>query len=125
MNIMGKLNTLFRAGLRESAERVTDANAILIYRQEIADAENLLQRRRTALASLIATRKDLESEMDSMQRRLCERERQIAAIAPAQRSASKGRSGSTSSSARGMISAAPSALSPSASPIRPVQACTS
>ena len=86
MSIIGKLNTLFRAGLRESAERVTDANAILIYRQEIADAENLLQRRRTALASLIATRKDLESEMDSLQRRLCEREQQIAAIAPAQRS---------------------------------------
>ena len=63
MSIIGKLNTLLRAGLRESAERVTDANAIRIYRQEIADAENLLQRRRTALASLIATRKDLETEM--------------------------------------------------------------
>lgn len=88
MSIMGKLNTLFRAGLRESAERVTDANAIRIYRQEIADAQNLLQRRRAALASLIATRKDIESEQESLRHRLCERERQIAAISPAERSES-------------------------------------
>ncbi len=86
MTIMGKLNTLFRAGLRESAERVTDANVIRIYRQEIADAENLLRRRRAALASLIATRKDLESEVDCSQRRLRERERQISEITPAERS---------------------------------------
>ena len=46
MNIMKKLHTLLRAGARESAERITDANAVRIYRREIVDAGNLLERRR-------------------------------------------------------------------------------
>ena len=70
MNVFKKLNTLMRAGARESAERITDANAIRIYRQEIVDAENLLERRRLALAGLIATRKDLEREISSGERRI-------------------------------------------------------
>ena len=45
MSILQKLNTLFRAGVRESAEAITDANAIRIYRQEIVDAEAVLARR--------------------------------------------------------------------------------
>jgi phage shock protein A len=86
MSIFTKLNTLLRAGARESAERITDANAIRIYRQEIVDAENLLERRRASLASLIATRKDMEREIASTRQRICTREEQIIAIAPEERS---------------------------------------
>jgi len=85
MSIVTKLNTLLRAGVRESAERITDANAIRIYRQEIVDAENLLERRRACLAGLIANRKDLEKEIDSAQRQIRSREEQIAAITPEER----------------------------------------
>tara|TARA_R110001592_G_scaffold363043_1_gene679585 strand:- start:68618 stop:69325 length:708 start_codon:yes stop_codon:yes gene_type:complete len=86
MSIFTKLNTLMRAGARESAERITDANAIRIYRQEIVDAENLLERRRISLASLIATRKDMEREIAGARQRISTREEQIVAIPPAERS---------------------------------------
>jgi phage shock protein A len=86
MSIFTKLNTLLRAGARESAERITDANAIRIYRQEIVDAENLLERRRASLASLIATRKDMEREISNTRQRTRTREKQIVAIPPEERS---------------------------------------
>jgi phage shock protein A len=80
MSILRKLNTLLRAGARETAQHITDANAIRIYRQEVIDAENLLSRRRGCLAAIIATRKDLEKEIASAQARIQSRERQIAAV---------------------------------------------
>lgn len=86
MSIFTKLNTLMRAGARESVERITDANAIRIYRQEIVDAENLLERRRASLASLIATRKDIEREIACTRQRICTREEQIVALPPEKRS---------------------------------------
>lgn len=85
MNIVKKLNTLLRAGTRESAERITDTNALRIYRQEIVDAENLLERRRLDLAGLIATRKDLEKEISCAVQRIQMREQQIAGIRPEER----------------------------------------
>ena len=85
MNIMKKLHTLLRAGARESAELITDANAVRIYRQEIVDAEELLGRRRLYLAGLIATRKDLEREMGSARQRISKREQQIASLTPQER----------------------------------------
>jgi phage shock protein A len=85
MNIMRKLNTLLRAGARESAEIITDANAVRIYRQEVVDAEALLARRRTALAAMIATRKDLERETASARERVRVREAQIARLSPDER----------------------------------------
>lgn len=86
MRIFAKLNTLLRAGARETAEHITDANAIRIYRQEVVDAENLLGRRRTCLAATIASRKDLEREIAAAQTRIQAREAQIAGLAPAERS---------------------------------------
>jgi phage shock protein A len=85
MNIMRKLNTLLRAGVRESAEVITDANAVRIYRQEVVDAEALLARRRTALAAMIATRKDLEREAASARERIRAREGHIARLSPQER----------------------------------------
>jgi len=86
MTIFRKLNTLLRAGARETAEQITDANAIRIYRQEVVDAENLLNRRRACLAAIIATRKDLEKEIATAQARIQSRERQIAGLVPQERS---------------------------------------
>lgn len=86
MSILRKLNTLLRAGARESAQHLTDANAMRIYRQEIVDAENLLSRRRTTLAATIATRRDLEREMAAARKRVRNREEQIGALTAQQRS---------------------------------------
>jgi phage shock protein A len=77
MSIFTKLNTLFRAGVRESAEALTDANAIRIYRQEIIDAESMLTRRRDALAAMIAARKEVEDDIRGTQRRISKRESQL------------------------------------------------
>ena len=85
MTIMTKLNTLWRAGLRESAERVTEANAIRIYRQEIVDAEELLAQRRDALAVSIATRRQLEADIERLQQRAARREQQVTGLPPAER----------------------------------------
>lgn len=85
MNIMRKLTTLLRAGARESAEIITEANAVRIYRQEVVDAEALLARRRTALAAMIATRKDLERERASARERIRAREAQVARLSPEER----------------------------------------
>lgn len=86
MTVFRKLNTLLRAGARESAERITEANAVRIYRQEIADAEFLLERRRHCLAGLIATRRDVEGEIATCEQRIARREARFAGIAPEQRS---------------------------------------
>ncbi|TXS94184.1 hypothetical protein FV139_11340 [Parahaliea maris] len=85
MSVFRKLNTLLRAGARESAERITGANAIRIYRQEIVDAEHLLERRRNCLAGMIATRHDLEREIGACDQRIARREKQVSAVAPEQR----------------------------------------
>mgnify|MGYP001812472022 FL=1 len=86
MRIFAKLSTLLRAGARETAEHITDANAIRIYRQEVVDAENLLAHRRTRLAATIASRKDLEREIAAAQSRIQSREAQVAGLPPAERS---------------------------------------
>lgn len=86
MSIFRKLNTLLRAGIRESAEVITDANAIRIYRQEVVDAENLLARRKTALAAMIASRRDLEREIAIAQKRITGRERQVGELPTEERS---------------------------------------
>ena len=86
MRIFAKLNTLLRAGARETAEHITNVNAIRIYRQEVVDAENLLGHRRSCLAATIATRKDLEREIAAAQSRIQSREAQVAGLPPAERS---------------------------------------
>jgi phage shock protein A len=80
------VNTLFRAGVRESAEAVTDANAVRIYRQEIIDAEEVLTRRRDGLAVMIAARRELEDDIQTAQRRISKRENQLADLPESERS---------------------------------------
>lgn len=85
MNVFSKLNTLFRAGVRESAQAVTDANAIRIYRQEIVDAEQMLVNRRDAMAGMIAARKELEDDIEATQQRITKREQQLLNLPQEQR----------------------------------------
>lgn len=86
MTIWNKLNTLLRARTRQSIETLTDANAALIYEQEIMDVEQVLARRREALAAMIASRKWLEKDIHNAQLRIEQRERQVAALSSEQRS---------------------------------------
>ncbi len=85
MSVFDKLNTLFRAGLRESVEQVTDANAIRIYRQEIVEAEALLAQRRDALAATIATRRELEDDIERLEQRILKREAQLRQLPASER----------------------------------------
>ena len=88
MSVFTKLNTLFRAGVRESVEQVTEANAIRIYRQEIAEAGDLLASRRDTLAATIATRLELEQEIRRLEQRIAKREQQVKDLPAAERSES-------------------------------------
>jgi hypothetical protein len=69
MTLLTSLQTLFRASVREATEKITDANAVRIYRQDIVDAQNLLAQRKLGLAAMIACRKDLENEIASAKAR--------------------------------------------------------
>jgi phage shock protein A len=85
MSVLGKLNTLFRANARSAAEVVIDANAIRIYEQEIIDAEQLLARRRDAMATMIANRNELERELDTVKATIARREEQLQRLSAEER----------------------------------------
>lgn len=82
MRLINKLNTLFRATVHDSAEALTEANCVRIYRQEIRDAQELLSRRRYALGAMIANRKDLEAELERSDRKIAHRESQVRILDP-------------------------------------------
>ncbi len=85
MSVMGKLSTLFRANARGAAEAIIDANAIRIYEQEIMDAEQLLARRRDAMATMIANRNELERELETIKVTIIRREEQLQRVAESER----------------------------------------
>ena len=85
MSVMRKLNTLFRANARGAAEVILDANAIRIYEQEIIDAEELLTRRRDAMATMIANRNELERELEIVKATIVRREEQLQRVPAAER----------------------------------------
>ncbi len=80
MSVFDKLNTLLRANVTESVTRLTDANAVRIYRQEIVDAETLANQRRDALAATIATRRELESATSRLSTQISQREAQVKSL---------------------------------------------
>lgn len=86
MSIITKIGTLFRAGVSETAQEVTDANEIRIYQQEIVDAQSTLTQRREAIAAMIAARNELEDEIQSLQGRVSSREEQIMQLPAQERS---------------------------------------
>jgi len=85
MSVLQKLNTLFRANARGAAEVIIDANAIRIYEQEIIDAEQLLARRRDAMAIMIANRNELERELETIKANIIRREEQLQRVPQTER----------------------------------------
>ncbi|CAN7625432.1 PspA/IM30 family protein [Phenylobacterium sp. LjRoot225] len=66
MSIFTKLFTLLRGGAHEAGAAVVDANALRILDQEIRDADNALGRARDDLATLVARRRMVEKELQSL-----------------------------------------------------------
>lgn len=66
MSVWKKLFTLGRAGANEAATAVVDQNAIRILDQEIRDAETAQGKARDSLATLVARRRILETEIKSL-----------------------------------------------------------
>jgi phage shock protein A len=85
MNIMGKLNTLFRASAREAVEQVVDANGVRVYEQEIIDAESLLAQRRGVMAEMIANRRELEAEIERTREGIARRELELGRLPETER----------------------------------------
>ncbi|MAT92490.1 MAG: hypothetical protein CME59_07805 [Halioglobus sp.] len=77
MRLREKLRLLLHGSVNDSLENLTDANCARIYRQEIREAQDLLSRRRDALGAMIASRKDLESELERVGRKIAQRESQL------------------------------------------------
>ncbi len=80
MSVFDRLNTLLRANVTESVTRITDANAVRIYRQGILDAETLANQRRDALAATIATRRELEKDIERLAHQVSQREAQVKSL---------------------------------------------
>ncbi len=66
MSVWKKLFTLGKAGANEAAQGVVDQNAIRILDQEIRDAEIAQGKARDSLATLVARRRILETEIKSL-----------------------------------------------------------
>jgi len=54
MSILKKLFTAVRGGAREVGESIVDANGILIFKKEIGDAQNALQKAKKSLTEVMA-----------------------------------------------------------------------
>lgn len=66
MALWSKLFTLGRAGAHDATSAVVDANAMRILDQELRDADGAQGKARDDLAGLVARRRILENELDSL-----------------------------------------------------------
>lgn len=70
MSILKKLFTAVRGGAREAGEAIVDANGVRIFEQEIADAQNALQRAKKSLTEVMAkemqTKRKISAVNDSI-----------------------------------------------------------
>ena len=85
MSIFVKLNTLFRAGGREAAEALLDANSLRVYEQEIVDAESMLLRQREGMAVRIASREELAREINQVEQQIRKAEEKAALLIAAEK----------------------------------------
>lgn len=76
MNIWRKMGTLFRASAQEPVAKLVDANSIRIFEQELRDAEQAISRSKRELACLMAEKKRLERDNDTLQQAIQRREAQ-------------------------------------------------
>lgn len=78
MNIIQKLTTAFRGGIRETAEVVIDANSLRIFAQEIHECEGNISQSKQQLASIIAEKMRVKREVTQAEQLIHKYEKSIA-----------------------------------------------
>ena len=76
MNVWSKFHTLIRASAQEPIGALVDANGIRIFEQELRDAEQAMGRSKRQLACLVAEKKFLERDNDTLREAIGRRESQ-------------------------------------------------
>ena len=74
MNILKQLMTAIRGGAREIGESVIDANAMVIYEQEIEDARHHLNTARESLTEVMASEMQSRRTVKGLEEKIHERE---------------------------------------------------
>lgn len=74
MSILKKLFTAVRGGAREMGESIVDANGIRIFEQEIADAQNALQRAKKSLTEVMAKEMQTKRKISALNDSISEHE---------------------------------------------------
>lgn len=65
MQLVSKIATAMRGGVREGLEQVVDANALRIFEQEIYECEQDLKQAKQQLAQVMVEKKRLQQQIDS------------------------------------------------------------
>ncbi len=76
MQIINKLVTIVRGGVRESAEVVIDANGLRIFEQEIHDCETAIHQSKQHLSLIVAEKIRLQRDVKELALQIDEREKQ-------------------------------------------------
>ncbi|PAJ75476.1 phage shock protein A [Pseudoalteromonas sp. NBT06-2] len=74
MSILKKLFTAVRGGAREVGESIVDANGIRIFEQEIADAQNALQKAKKSLTEVMAKEMQCKRKVSALNSSISEHE---------------------------------------------------
>jgi phage shock protein A len=74
MSILKKLFTAVRGGAREAGQAIVDANGIRIFEQEIADAQNALQRAKKSLTEVMAKEMQTKRKISALDASIAEHE---------------------------------------------------
>lgn len=74
--IMQKLSTIVRSSVRESSDRIIDANAIRIFEQEICDVEAGMRKAKANLTLVVAEKIKLERQIMALQESIAKKESQ-------------------------------------------------
>ena len=74
MSILKKLFTAVRGGAREAGEAIVDANGIRIFEQEIADAQNALNRAKKSLTEVMAKEMQTKRKISALDDSIAEHE---------------------------------------------------
>jgi len=77
MNIIQKLISLFRGGLRETAEVIIDTNSLRIFAQEIHDCEEHIRQSKQQLATIIAEKMQVKRNIQQLEKMVSQYEQRI------------------------------------------------
>ncbi len=74
MSIMKKIFTAIKGGAREVGESIVDANGIRIFEQEIADAQNALEKAKKSLTEVMAKEMQTKRKISAIEDNIAEYE---------------------------------------------------